>query len=152
MGQREKIMALTEEQRAAAIAQAEALAAAGITDDEASEALNGYLEGAMFTATDNDGNPLDSTGPDWSPTAQDAARAVVFPFIADNADACRQFIRNSGHGWTQVGIDISFTRNRHGAGFWDRGAGAVGDVLTEAAHQLGEVNVIINESGEVDFE
>jgi hypothetical protein len=41
----------------------------------------------------------------------------------------------------QAGHDFWLTRNRHGAGFWDRGYGAVGDRLTEAAHAYGAVDL-----------
>lgn len=38
----------------------------------------------------------------------------------------------------QVGHDFWLTRNHHGAGFWDRGLGELGDRLTKAAHAYGE--------------
>jgi hypothetical protein len=41
----------------------------------------------------------------------------------------------------QAGHDFWLTRNRHGAGFWDRGYGAVGDRLTAAAHAYGSVDL-----------
>ena len=34
--------------------------------------------------------------------------------------------------------DFALTRNRHGAGFWDRGLGDIGARLTEAAHAYGD--------------
>jgi hypothetical protein len=39
---------------------------------------------------------------------------------------------------TQAGHDFFLTRNRHGAGFWDRGIGDIGDQLTDKAHSYGE--------------
>lgn len=47
----------------------------------------------------------------------------------------------------QIGHDFWLTRNRHGAGFWDRGLGALGERLTHIAHSMGEVWVC--ESGRV---
>jgi hypothetical protein len=38
----------------------------------------------------------------------------------------------------QAGHDFWLTRNRHGAGFWDRGLGWVGEELTRKAHTYGE--------------
>lgn len=38
----------------------------------------------------------------------------------------------------QAGHDFWLTRNGHGAGFWDRGIGAVGDALSKAAKAAGE--------------
>lgn len=51
--------------------------------------------------------------------------------------------------WEQHGGDFALTRNRHGAGFWDRGYGEVGDRLTEAAHAFGEAWLIVTDDGEV---
>jgi hypothetical protein len=39
----------------------------------------------------------------------------------------------------QCGHDFALTRNGHGAGFWDRGLGEVGQRLTEASKPYGEV-------------
>ena len=40
----------------------------------------------------------------------------------------------------QAGMDFWLTRNRHGAGFWDRGLGGAGEQLTELAHGYGEAH------------
>lgn len=43
-----------------------------------------------------------------------------------------------GSMWlSQFGHDLALTRNGHGAGFWDRGLGESGVVLTDWAHMLG---------------
>ena len=41
----------------------------------------------------------------------------------------------------QFGHDLALTRNHHGTGFWDRGLGVAGDVLTEWAQSLGELHL-----------
>lgn len=41
----------------------------------------------------------------------------------------------------QFGHDFSLTRNRHGAGFWDRGYGALGSWLTTLAHAMGDASL-----------
>lgn len=62
-------------------------------------------------------------------------------------DEAEQRICNAAHeyirlmGTEQFGHDMALTRNGHGAGFWDRGLGEVGDVLTEWAKGLGTLNV-----------
>lgn len=123
---------------------------AGITDEQAIEAINGYREAALFTATDEAGNPLDNGELSWSEGAQTTIRDEVIEFITANAEDCKAFVE--GRTWTQVGIDFSLTRNRHGAGFWDRGAGEVGQNLTEAAHPYGEQDVYIGSSGELEVQ
>lgn len=49
----------------------------------------------------------------------------------------------------QAGHDFWLTRNRHGAGFWDRGLGDRGDRLTKAAHVYGESDLYVGDDGKV---
>jgi hypothetical protein len=54
-------------------------------------------------------------------------------------DACDRV----GYGYTYAGHDFWFTRNGHGAGFWDRvelGDGRVGERLTVAARAFNSVD------------
>jgi len=52
------------------------------------------------------------------------------------------YIDNFGESWPeQFGHDLALTRNHHGAGFWDRGLGDAGDVLTDWAESIGTLNV-----------
>lgn len=52
------------------------------------------------------------------------------------------YVEHFGGDWPrQFGHDLALTRNHHGAGFWDRGLGDAGDVLTDWAHSLGTLNV-----------
>jgi hypothetical protein len=97
-------------------------------------AMRGYLECALWSSTDADGEPLDRSHDvdDITPESVEEARAEVVDFLAgvwaDIVDLEP----------AQVGHDFWLTRNRHGAGFWDRGLGEVGQRLTEAAHAYGE--------------
>ena len=56
------------------------------------------------------------------------------PTPADDLAAARDL----GEDSSRAGHDFFLTRNRHGAGFWDRNLGQVGDRLTTAAHVYGE--------------
>ncbi len=47
----------------------------------------------------------------------------------------------------QVGHDFYLTRNRHGAGFWDRGLGDVGDRLTQACRAYGTSELYVGDDG-----
>jgi hypothetical protein len=69
---------------------------------------------------------------------------------------CREFYDKwseyyTAQGWDheQAGHDFALTRNGHGAGFWDRGKGKAGDVLTDACEQYQEVYCEIGESGDI---
>jgi hypothetical protein len=44
------------------------------------------------------------------------------------------------------GVDLWLTRNHHGAGFWDRGLGDVGERLTDAS-RLGECDAYLGDDG-----
>jgi hypothetical protein len=53
--------------------------------------------------------------------------------------------------WTEsaAGEDFYLTRNRHGAGFWDRGHGEIGRKLSDHAHTYGSTeqeDMIMRES------
>lgn len=131
--------------------QAHALHEAEVSDDQIKEAIENYLSAAMFTATDGFGDPLEGQGVQWGPDAQVQARDEVIDFVTQNIEEIRAFMTATGHGWAQVGIDFSLTRNGHGAGFWDRGAGEPGVALTESSKAWGEILVVVNSKGQVDF-
>ena len=90
--------------------------------------LAGYLEAACWTR----GLELE----DLTPAEFEGMRDDCADFFADNRDELRGFMP-----WAefpgQAGHDFSLTRDGHGAGFWDRGAGEVGDSLAHAARVYG---------------
>jgi hypothetical protein len=53
---------------------------------------------------------------------------------------------------SQAGHDFWLTRNGHGAGFWDRGLGMVGDRLTENSKPYGEANLYVEDDGTVYYQ
>ena len=46
----------------------------------------------------------------------------------------------------QIGHDFILTRNGHGAGFWDRGLGEIGDTLTKWAQTFGSLESLYIDS------
>lgn len=124
---------------------------ADIAPADALAAIMNYQQAAEDTSTDDAGDTYSGRGLPWSQEAQLQAQNEVIEFITSNGDDCREFAESHA-GWPQVGIDFWLTRNRHGAGFWDRGVGAVGQRLTDAAHPWGELHVWLNEQGELEFE
>lgn len=52
----------------------------------------------------------------------------------------------------QMGHDFYLTRTNQGAGFWDRGNGEFGDLLTELSQKFSEITPIIGDDGLVYFE
>ena len=57
-------------------------------------------------------------------------------------NAISDYQEHFGESWRgQFGHDLALTRNGHGAGFWDRGLGEAGDVLTAWAESLGTLHI-----------
>ena len=107
--------------------------------------LHAYLECAIWSSTAEDGRPLEWHNydiSDLSPEDLEQAREDCEAFQADNAEDLAQAGDN-----TQNGHDFWLTRNRHGAGFWDRGYGPAGDRLTAAAHAYGSCDVLETPDG-----
>jgi hypothetical protein len=63
-------------------------------------------------------------------------RDEIARFIIDNFDDCIAYV--NAYSWASLGHDFCLTRDRHGAGFWDRGLGDLGRRLTDAAHPYGD--------------
>lgn len=102
-----------------------------------------YLECALWASTESDeeGNMGDSLDENHDLESFDleslqAAIADCKAFQEENADDLADLDPE------QCGHDFWLTRCRHGAGFWDRGLGAVGDRLSEAARVYGDVDLM----------
>lgn len=50
-----------------------------------------------------------------------------------------------------VGYDFYLTRCGHGAGFWDRGLGELGDWLTGMANPFGDASVYVGDDGSLYY-
>lgn len=51
--------------------------------------------------------------------------------------------------WTQIGHDFWLTRAGHGAGFWDRGIGELGDKLTELSNEYKNIDLYVGDDGKI---
>lgn len=78
------------------------------------------------------GFSADDLAPDDFATMRE--RAVSFAWT--NRRLLRDAIGASGYSMEQAGHDLALTEQRHGAGFWDRGLGPVGDALTAATDSV----------------
>lgn len=119
------------------------------------DVVDGYIEAMLFSSNDESdesgGAPLDQNyGPDdLSPQARATARATCAAFVKRNRAAIEKFKQITGRGDDAVGHDLWFTRNGHGVGFWDRGAGAVGEKLSKAANKMGGVDPYVGDDGQI---
>jgi hypothetical protein len=90
------------------------------------------------------------TAGDIAPEALESMRADLADFL-HHADPRALMFWEAELGAGQIGHDFWLTRNRHGAGFWDRfstGVGAAfGNHLTELAKPYGESNLYVGDDG-----
>jgi hypothetical protein len=110
--------------------------------------LDGYLEAALFSSDDDNGDPLDSNydSGNFSPiTVEDAkddceklAELMESATTADNREMLQAAL--DAQSAEQIGHDFWLTRNHHGSGFWDGDYEDFGDQIThlvaEHFHEL----------------
>lgn len=108
-----------------------------------------YVEALFFTLTDEHGDPYDYLGlHDLADEALTAIKADCAAFQETYAGLLE------GSDPRQAGHDYLLTRDRHGAGFWDRDRSTYpndpeGEQLTAAAHAAGEAGAYLGDDGRV---
>jgi hypothetical protein len=109
--------------------------------------LVGYLATALWAETDSRGRPLEEnfTIHDIGSASMMQASRDVDLFIDGSHDDCEQYVKRWGAFC--LGHDLWLTRNRHGAGIWDRGSEEYLQRLTTVAHAMGSVDIIDQEGG-----
>jgi hypothetical protein len=112
--------------------------------DDMDEFTQGYVDAALFSSTDDDGEPLDSGQYDLSQQAIERMSIDAKEFQEKYADLLRGLdLRTAGH-------KLWLTRNRHGTGFWDWDSIKDEEIkkkLTQAAHSLREVDLYVGDDG-----
>lgn len=107
-----------------------------------------YIAAALWSSTDDNDEPMDSSYDvdDIHPDTLAQMREDVEAFVNSVDEA----------GWDvswwnaeQFGHDFWLTRNGHGAGFWDRGQGKVGDDLTALAKPFGEFCLYVGDDEKI---
>lgn len=113
--------------------------------------LNAYLVCALWSSTDEEGNPLDDNFglSDLSENTKAQAMADIQLFLGlCEEEGIDPFEKLDSE---QVGHDIWLTRNGHGAGFWDRGLGEHGSKLSDIAKSLGSCDIYAGDNNELFF-
>ena len=120
--------------------------------------LEGYLECLLWSTVvpEDERGTLgaehwDGTGLDWHARSLRAHTVQVFDFFRSQQTDLRSAVEQ-GHGWENLGHDFCLTRGGHGAGFWDRGLGVLGDRLTEASEPYGDVYLYATARGRIGIE
>lgn len=115
-----------------------------------------YIECALWASTDADGESLDfAYGVEYlAPETLESIIADCADFQEANAELLAQWYSECGESTERAGHDFWLTRNRHGAGYWDRWnegtpQGKIGRKLTDAAHAYGECDLYVGDDGQV---
>ncbi len=113
--------------------------------------FQGYVDCAIWASTDDEGNPLDDNydEDDIAEATLAEMREDCADFLRANAADVAEMMRVTGRPMDHMGHDFWLTRNSHGAGFWDRGAGDVGDRLSKASKVYSGVDLYIGDDGKV---
>lgn len=112
--------------------------------------IAGYIEALFFadTATNSDGETVENlAGLELSIPAMEECRQECVQFLDLAGSKVMLAIAGSDdYDHAQAGRDFWFSRQGHGAGFWDRGLGMVGDDLHNVAEHFGEKHLYIENS------
>lgn len=129
----------------------------------------GYIEALFFTENEPGTDRSERDDPEWAHRVEEGQQKDIpgdygFSDLAPEAletilADCAAFQESYGPMWAdggasdeQAGHDFWLTRNRHGAGFWDRPDDFYGEhaeTLTDAAHAYGEVDAYVGDDGKV---
>lgn len=103
-----------------------------------------YIECALWSSIDDDGEPLDTNYSLRDIDADTLAKMIrdCEAFQRENWDAIDTDLESAGH-------DFWLTRNGHGAGFWDGDWSEHGDELTERAKEYREYHLYVGDDGEI---
>ena len=113
-----------------------------------------YIQCALWSSIDDDGEPLDSFYEAWD--LSDEATAAIIEEVEDFLIQLDEDEVDWSEGWSaeQFGHDFWLTRNGHGAGFWDRYSGPsnlarLGDELTKRCKAYGSSDLYVGDDGKV---
>lgn len=112
------------------------------------EMLHAYITAALWSTSEDGLSYLDAlySHSNLSKEALARCRADCAAF----RKTAKDLIERSGQSDSQVGHDFWLTRNRHGAGFWDRGLTEdIGNGLTAIAHSFGEQDLYVGDDGKL---
>ncbi|MEK6828593.1 MAG: hypothetical protein AABY15_00565 [Nanoarchaeota archaeon] len=115
-----------------------------VATSEVMEILNNYLEAALWTEEDEIG-PANIESDVHNNAKIDSYKDVKL-FMSKAGSLL------DGLDPAQVGHDLWLTRNGHGAGFWDRGLGEVGDQLTAIAKEMGTKTLYRGDDGQIHID
>jgi hypothetical protein len=110
--------------------------------------IDAYIEAIYFTDTGEEEQPPKDMPLSPSAYLLCAAECAMFLVECDRLGLLSDYI-DAGRTVDSFGHDFWLTRQGHGAGFWDRGLGELGDKLTEQAKLAGEVYTYVGDDNTI---
>ncbi len=125
------------------------------TPDVPSAFLNAYIEAALWSSTyeteDDESLPMDDGEHELADETREAMAQDCADFFAYcheiGIDPVPEYNCPEYSDEEKSGHDFWLTRCGHGAGYWDRGLGEIGDKLSEAAKTMGSVDLYVGDDG-----
>ena len=112
-----------------------------------------YMEAALWTSTDEStpqgGEPMDRNYSIDDIAEETRERMQRDCTAFQNANVIPEYHHGECTDEEMAGHDFWLTRNGHGAGFWDRGLGEIGERLTEASKGYGEFSLYVSDDGKI---
>lgn len=120
---------------------------------------DGYITAALWSSVDENGEPLDAihAPEDLPQQTRQAMENDCLKFFEENNDALWEYKDKRALPCPDIqysaaecaGHDFWLTRCGHGAGFWDRGMGELGEKLSTAAEKFGNADLYVGDDGKV---
>lgn len=127
------------------------------TTREVNAFADAYIECALWSSVYEDTEtgdtlPLDDSPYELSAEAVEEMFAQCSNFLSDERviRALRKVIERTAYCIEQAGHDFWLTRNGHGAGYWDRGLGELGDDLSKYAKQEGTSDLYVSDTNTIE--
>jgi hypothetical protein len=122
--------------------------------------LAAYIECALWSSRGPSEEPhacenlddlfdADDIAPETLAKMREDCKDFIEANAADLAEYDKLMANEQWSGAARAGHDFWLTRNGHGAGFWDRGLGDLGERLSKAAKVYGEVYLYPGDDGKV---
>lgn len=114
--------------------------------------FEGYIEAAAWSSMDTlNGEDVHLDDYEWAEGQEERLKESALDFFNANLTDLEAYIKARGFnhrshtGWSYAGHDFWLTRNRHGAGFWDRGLGVLGERLSDTARVYGSIDLYLGD-------
>jgi hypothetical protein len=104
-----------------------------------------YIECALWSSNNENGTPLNCGAFTLPIETANQLDTQARTFYLAHETECDQW-NELGHNWEH---DLWLTRNRHGAGFWDRETSPLSERLTNWAHEAGEVDLYVGDDDNI---